>query len=744
MKLKGISPIEQHCDKIAVGLSGAAAVGVVALTFLTQPNAVQPDGKGQFVPPAEAFAPAESAAKTVLGSLDSATLDVPEVPKLTLTTRFDAAMVASSAGQTRVALGNGRKVEGGAIVAATMDRFASLNLPAPQLQGAACYQATVSPIEQLRNKELAALLPTEQPFDKAYVSVEGIFNGTALRDLLEADPDGDGPMVPVPSNWWKESGGGTSRDLVVIAGVEIERRVISLPSGATPPSETTIISGMPGRAGLLGTWSKLERAGDVPPMIDQAEIEAERLQRPAFYSTIAGPEWVPPSEVVLTDEGEDNSRQIERERKRLTKLDEELADLRQRLSTAPTAQDQRRRREEESRNDQRSRPGGGGGKSGGGAGPSGRDPNAREDRKVETREAIQGRIDNKLKERERVAQRLVALGEDEATVRPADDAANAAPAKVASLLESSEVKVWAHDVTAERGAVYQYRLRVVLNNPMFGRALSEEQASLGHDPLVRTQWTDWTEPVEVFPAEYFFITNAETGSELSPRPRATAEMFQFYYGFYRRATVSVEPGDTIAGEAKLPPDLKFADMKKLEEILADPATAALPGSATPPPAPRPLPSRDQREPGPARGPRGLAPGQGPIPGDAPPSPQGGGTEPTITDAILTEAAPKSRVLKVDAMMMDVAPIPTTAAHLAGAARTRYLAVFRDLAGRLVTRIPDADRSQKAYRALEESARKGLNQGKVEVKDVKPEGERPPRAPREPRPGGGGGGGGGGG
>jgi hypothetical protein len=102
------------------------------------------------------------------------------------------------------------------------------------------------------------------------------------------------------------------------------------------------------------------------------------------------------------------------------------------------------------------------------------------------------------------------------------------------------------------------------------------------------------------------------------------------------------------------------------------------------------------------------------------------------------------VLKVDAMMMDVAPIPTTAADLAGAARTRYLAVFRDLAGRLVTRIPDADRSQKAYRALEESARKGLNQGKVEVKDVKPEAERPPRAPREPRPGGGGGGGGGGG
>ena len=48
----------------------------------------------------------------------------------------------------------------------------------------------------------------------------------------------------------------------------------------------------------------------------------------------------------------------------------------------------------------------------------------------------------------------------------------------ASLLDSTEVKLYAHDLTVEPGAQYRYRMRVVVNNPLYGRNLQESQRTL--------------------------------------------------------------------------------------------------------------------------------------------------------------------------------------------------------------------------------------------------------------------------
>ena len=77
--------------------------------------------------------------------------------------------------------------------------------------------------------------------------------------------------------------------------------------------------------------------------------------------------------------------------------------------------------------------------------------------------------------------------------------------------------------------------------------------------------------MDVDPNEFFFVTSAEPRSEISASPKAAAEMYVFYYGFYRMASVSLEPGDVLTGTAKLP-DLKLADMKKLEEMIKDPSS----------------------------------------------------------------------------------------------------------------------------------------------------------------------------
>lgn len=78
---------------------------------------------------------------------------------------------------------------------------------------------------------------------------------------------------------------------------------------------------------------------------------------------------------------------------------------------------------------------------------------------------------------------------------------------------------------------------------------------------------DWTAQVDVGRDRYFFITNAETRDGVSGRPRATADLFVFSYGFYRNGSASVEPGDVMNAKANLP-KLLLADMSVLEATLA--------------------------------------------------------------------------------------------------------------------------------------------------------------------------------
>jgi hypothetical protein len=705
MKIKGIHPLEQHSDKLVVGVTATLAAGVVGITLLTQPNAVKPDASGPTVPPAAAFESAEREAEKLRDRLLSGKLEVPDVANLTLSTKFDDAMKGAASGAPRLALGDGRSSEVvTAAVVASADRFGELAVPAPEMKGLRTYQATVSPVEWFTNKELAKLLPPVQPFDKAFVSVEGLFNGVRLRELLEADPDGDGPLAAMPTGWWRESDATRSRDLIAIVAVEVERRMIRKPDG-TSADETVQISGMPGRQGVYATWMKTDRQTEVIDLLDQADSLREQIERPEFYDIIAGPKWVPPSEVV-EDGAEDNTRRIETARERLKALDAEIKTLSQQAESAPSAK--------QPRTNQQSG-GGGRGKSGSSKGGN---TQGEASEKGPTREALLAKVRNKQDERKRVVDSLIRLGESEESLRPegAADPVVQEKAKPA-MLESEEVRVWVHDVTAERGATYAYRMRVVVNNPMFGRTVNESQTAMTKSPLLMGAWTDWTAPVEVDRSEYFFVTSADVRDGLNVRPRAIGELFEFYYGYYRRAMVTLEPGDVAEGEAKLPADLKFADVKKIQDFLNEPGTPAPQTVAPQTVAPQP-------ERGP-RGPIGVAP--------APAGGSDGGAEGETGPVLLTQAAPKSRVLKFDAMMLDVASTV--------AAGAKYVALFRDAAGRIVTRSPESDRSQSIYRRLAQSVREGADQGKVEVKAPTQAPVKQER-PRDSRSGGGSGGGGG--
>jgi hypothetical protein len=267
--------------------------------------------------------------------------------------------------------------------------------------------------------------------------------------------------------------------------------------------------------------------------------------------------------------------------------------------------------------------------------------------------------------------------------------------------------------------------------------VTANQAALAKPSLIWSDWSAWSEPVGVDRSDYFFVTSAADRGVTGPAPRASAELYVFYYGYWRRASVSLEPGDMLSGEAKLPAELDLYDLSKIPKP-EDPNAAAPPGGVPPPPPPG------------GGGPGGgrFRPREGEVapPPNQPPtlqpptSPQDG-----LLAGVPKTTAPTNKTIKVDAVFMDVAK--RVVASLGGS-KDVFDAVLRDGVGRIVARSPENEKATDLYKRLDQSAKDGLTQGKPVVKE-EPVAPRPipqptKESPRPPRPPGGGGGGGGGG
>ncbi|HEX2837972.1 MAG TPA: hypothetical protein VHN77_07585 [Phycisphaerales bacterium] len=708
MKLKGINPFEQHVEKIIIGGCGAAFVGAMAWQFFFAEKTVKVGGADK--PVARAFEPAEEEAKKKLTKMDLPSPDAPELPKIDLggTLALGRNLKLPDAAGTTIPMGRGPGLASlgtsdGGVTASGM--FAIPTVPAPAEAFALAFRNTVSPAERLRSPELAKLLPAEQPFDKAAVSVEAEIDGKQLFAALSADPDGDGPLSAVLPNWISE-GGTAGTPLVEVVGVQLERRTVRKPDGTTPSAEeVVIVPVIPGRTDPVQYWKdQAQSGGSVPPLLEEVREALEDIMRPPYLETIAGVEWAPPKEMAVELQPEGANKKdldIARIKREAKKLDRRIAELGggkrpQRQVGAP--------------------PPPGGGRPGGGSGPGrgvaptrgGGDDRGQPGTDTQTEQTRQKALERLNKQRDALLKQLRDLGDksEEAAGTPGE------PVDVKPLFESDKVKVWAHDLTVEPGAVYQYRVRYVINNPLFDRALQSEQVDLARQQVIEGAWTGWTAPVDVGRDRYFFITNAETRDGVSGRPRATADLFVFYYGFYRNGSASVEPGDVMNAKANLP-KLLLADMSVLEATLANAQAPVGPLDPIKREAPAPTPGQGRNQ-----------------PRDQPP----------VEDPIMKVAAPEEIPLPVDAILMDV----VTALGQTGGGNAKFDVTFRDQTGALVTVSPDKDRSRPEYKLVEASAKAGRDQGKLpppekEEEDFipQPKRDRPPPPP----PGGGGGGGG---
>lgn len=733
MKLKGVSWFEQNVEKVVLSGVSVIFLGVVAMQFLYEPNKIK---VGTDAPrsPGTAFEPVLKKAQGIRGKMDAkeGDLNLPPIPKIDLAEQFEARHNNPVApADSLIAFGPGAEVKGAQAMVNTPTgevRFQLIAVPAPVSAVASSFRNTIDPTEAVAYPELKKLLPAEQPMDKAAVSVEARFDGTALKSALLAK-DADGKSSPIPAGWW--------RDQVEIVGVKLERQEQS--SDGAWGAEVQVPAA-PGR-GIPGLLKNAKSLGDMPDILGTARAAADDIQRPAYYHVLAGGTWKPPADAVKGNDGANIAeiRKLMESRKRDLKeqdgINKSIENLTKQGSSPRLPV-----------------PTGGGGGGGGGKGSSGGgggnqapapDPKKEEAAQAGRLKQLQGRlktVEDRLTKNE---ESLKVLGVDvegnplplQATTPAAATTPGGVPT-AKGLLDSSDVRLWAHDLTVQPGKAYRYRVKVLVNNPAFGRSagLVADQQDMAKVPAIESAASEWTEPVNVLADKYYFITTATEGDAQSPS-RATAELYQFFYGYYRKSSVYLEPGDVLGVQVKLPDPVKLPiyDLSKLAAAdPSQPAAAPQPGGPILPPS--------LRQGGKGGGGRGGqvnegGGGQGPVPPQQADKPQ-----------LPTNAKPWSTPVRADfdVYMLDVAKIP-------GETGAKVQAYLRGETGKIIIRNPADDDKADTYRILAASAKEGENQGqaaapvvdpkKPEILPNQPVNPRDPRNNPPPPPGGGGGGGG---
>jgi len=312
--------------------------------------------------------------------------------------------------------------------------------------------------------------------------------------------------------------------------------------------------------------------------------------------------------------------------------------------------------------------GGGGGGAGGRDGRGGqRQPagNEREDARIAQ---LRQRIEALRAEVAQIESRLRPLGWTE----EGENEGASRPEARGSLLSDDSRTVWVHDLSARPGGQYSYRLRVVTNNILRGRGniLAPEDRSRAADIATFGEWSDWTPIVEAPAREYAFLTAARSQADLlgPGQPGVNAEIYRFYYGYWRRETAEFQPGDLIDVEISLPAGDSLPIFQR--------SAAEVPEGGG----------------GPAGGGRDGR--------------RGGGDGPAQEDrlrGVTFTPTPGAASLRVSTglMLLDVA-----AAEGVEQGRLIYL---RDRDGRIVLRRPENDRDSSLRRQLERSAAAAADQ-----------------------------------
>lgn len=692
MRLKGVSWIEQHFEKLFAGVFGLAMLGVLAWQFLSPEPTVKLGTNDVSIH--SGYDRLRDQALRVDGQIKRDPSGIPELQATPAIAqelerfRDRLAGPVSPVAAFQGTIGDGVSIDstdvatgGSGKGAPGLAKLGLPELPAPALTAAAPYMASIHPLEIKRVPELAQYVPTELPYDAASVTVEGAVSGTVLREALASDPDGEGPLAPLRTDLWDGPG------RLQLLAVKLERETLQ-PDGTW--GEPATIKPMPGRFNLADTLAKpVVGVQGMREIMDQATRNAEQIRRPPFLAIFQGPDWTPPSERKVPDGG-NVAEQIDRARRQFVNLQRERERLEKQLGAGGGGGDGRPGPRAPRDPAPPAGGGGGAGTGGGGKGPGdGRPPRTpprdqpnpgNDDLRKKN---IERRIADITAQQDQLIIDLKALGDDTSDLRPEAAVEPSAPSAVnegGALLEVASVRVWAHDVTVERGKTYRYRISFVLNNPLFQQLalLNAEQAGLASVAAIESNPSPWSAPVGVADHAYYFVTGAnpaEVGM-INRSAGASVELYKFHWGFWRPVKLSLEPGDRVESD-----QLRTPDYTAVAQAILDAADKP----------------DQQRDPG------GNDPN---TTGDAPPI------------VALT--------VRTDAALLNVAP-----------GRDDLIAFFRSAGGSVVERRPQDELQNTMLLALRASAEQGERATRPKIglpAPGQPGGDdgRDPRQPDEPK------------
>jgi hypothetical protein len=217
-------------------------------------------------------------------------------------------------------------------------------------------------------------------------------------------------------------------------------------------------------------------------------------------------------------------------------------------------------------------------------------------------------------------------------------------------------------------------------------AQAEKLAKAG---VMRSAPSTWSEPVTVDRETYtFFVSAVEDDPVAGSKAYTRAEVYQFKWGFWRRASDQFEPGDRVSLTIDVP------DYSKV--LVEQPAPGNVPGML----------------PGSGR-PGGGGPGRGNAPTGAPPAPTQGPDAPAIPAGapipLIKVAVPSSD------LVLGIGHSPSRS----GGGRSSEVYV-REGDGTVKSVQPDVEKNDPVYVRVQKSADRGDKERQGPVEKPKPQ------------------------
>ena len=570
MKVKGINVFEQHLEKMVLGGALFVALGIVGWHLVSTPKAKVGTREVAFDEVDDVL---KAKAKQIETKLEgTGSIELPAEDQVTLAEssfegrRSKPVSPVGSLARTSPSF-NAMLVKTGGAKADVW--YYEPRVPALRMEGV---QETADALTVEGAKEAAQASPaiagrfgTEitQPKDVVWTTPVARIDLKTLRsELAASDAAANPPRSAIPGIWYQ--------DRAYVLDIVFERREKQADGSWGAPVEVPVFASRDAELTFRGRIPNPDAMirEEVFQLLGIDDNQEEVLQ-PTFFETV-NQAFVSPELLMAAtgggdaEPGEDagivrrrmqlqtqlteKKRRADSLRADLNKLGGPWDDEKER-KTEQERKDEERRQKEEERKSGGDTPGGrgpGGGPGGGGSMSGKANANADADAKEARRKATERR--SKTAQLRRVEADIAKL---EAEFGPAPDAggSKATAAPLPTLASKDELLVWGHDLEVEPGSTYQYRCRARAYNPFFARGNllvdAQREKGLAAACVLESPASDWSQEIRVSPSVRFFLTRANAGDGAMGLGSAQFEIFRLVDGKWRRAEMSVQPGERI-------------------------------------------------------------------------------------------------------------------------------------------------------------------------------------------------------